>query len=505
MSSKRKSTLDQIAEFLQPAPEIGSDDEFDFDTRAKVIEEFEDEFSGDEKLHRPILKQSAALDDDPRYTGKKISRRDVGVAEDSEIESSEEPEPVLLQHPESSDSEDFKSAGEEVEDNKDESNEEELGGDSDENSDMEDYESADNDEYSIMNSKNTEAMEEDDDEEEGDETFQHVSSAKNVESEIEKGKAVRNQLNLWDNLLECRIHLQKCLIPANRFPKHYKIEQFKQEGGQQFASEMKKTTRNVRKLLDKLVDLQETLIKNYSETKKLGQKTKKGKSVSDEEIPSDSDVDGEGGGDDDDGDDESLKAEPSKKKRRHCEDYEDVLNSVHKQYLEFRDATIQKWNDRTRLITGKASSRDFSAFEQSTLQQIRHVLSNRTRLLQRTRVPRTVGQILGEPEPSENLQPDHDPEIFDDSDFYHQLLRELIERRSDDSTDANTLGRRWAALQKLRTKMKRKVDTRATKGRRLRYDPHQKLVGFMAPVESSTMWNDKAVNELYNSLFGKKV
>lgn len=36
---------------------------------------------------------------------------------------------------------------------------------------------------------------------------------------------------------------------------------------------------------------------------------------------------------------------------------------------------------------------------------------------------------------------DYDPEIFDDSDFYHQLLRELIERRSADVTDPVQLGR----------------------------------------------------------------
>lgn len=52
--------------------------------------------------------------------------------------------------------------------------------------------------------------------------------------------------------------------------------------------------------------------------------------------------------------------------------------------------------------------------------------------------------------------------------------------------------------------MKRKVDTKATKGRRLRYAVHPKLVNYMAP-QPSTIMNEDAVTELYNSLFGKKI
>ena len=34
-----------------------------------------------------------------------------------------------------------------------------------------------------------------------------------------------------------------------------------------------------------------------------------------------------------------------------------------------------------------------------------------------------------------------DAEIYDDDDFYHQLLRELIERRTVEGSDQVTLGR----------------------------------------------------------------
>lgn len=99
---------------------------------------------------------------------------------------------------------------------------------------------------------------------------------------------------------------------------------------------------------------------------------------------------------------------------------------------------------------------------------------------------------------------DYDTEIFDDDDFYHQLLREFIERKSNvDPSDPIAMGRQWLEIQRLRSKIKRKVDTKASKGRRLRYDVHTKLVSFMAPQTKGTM-PDSSRNELFSSLFGKR-
>ena len=38
-----------------------------------------------------------------------------------------------------------------------------------------------------------------------------------------------------------------------------------------------------------------------------------------------------------------------------------------------------------------------------------------------------------------------------------------------ETTDPIAMGRQWLELQKLRTKVKRTVDTRASKGRKIRY------------------------------------
>ena len=68
-----------------------------------------------------------------------------------------------------------------------------------------------------------------------------------------------------------------------------------------------------------------------------------------------------------------------------------------------------------------------------------------------------------------NEDKEYDVEIFDDDDFYHQLLRELIERKTEGITDPMLLGQKWLQIQKMRNKIKKKVDTRASKGRKTRY------------------------------------
>lgn len=82
---------------------------------------------------------------------------------------------------------------------------------------------------------------------------------------------------------------------------------------------------------------------------------------------------------------------------------------------------------------------------------------------------------------------DYDVEIFDDQDFYNQLLRELIDRKTNNVSDPIELSRRAIELQKLRTKNKKKVDTKASKGRKIKFDIHKPLVNFMAPIFRTTM------------------
>ncbi|XP_015685494.1 protein AATF-like, partial [Protobothrops mucrosquamatus] len=57
--------------------------------------------------------------------------------------------------------------------------------------------------------------------------------------EVAKGKAVKNQIALWDQLLESRIKLQKALLIANQIPQPDTFSEFKKRGGQEFSNVLK--------------------------------------------------------------------------------------------------------------------------------------------------------------------------------------------------------------------------------------------------------------------------
>ncbi|KAH6932362.1 hypothetical protein HPB50_004891 [Hyalomma asiaticum] len=82
------------------------------------------------------------------------------------------------------------------------------------------------------------------------------------------------------------------------------------------------------------------------------------------------------------------------------------------------------------------------------------------------------------------------------------LNRLLRQRRPEGSyefpdSDDQATARQWLEIQKLRKKVKRKVDTRASKGRKIRYDVIPKLVNFMAPLDRSTYSEEANVAELF--------
>lgn len=278
-------------------------------------------------------------------------------------------------------------------------------------------------------------------------------------------------------------------------------------------------------ILDSLVHLQDILLHQNTETKHLagdGSKNKVSSSNSqapidsdDEEIPSDTDEEMAGNVADDRPD---VKVGKRKLK---MDNYPGFLAKRHVAFQDYRDSTIQRWNDKTQLSGGKVKGKSFSAFDQSALTQINQILGDKERLIKRTQLKRSVYKVLGKtavddkqgvtseetisegnPMNQDHLK-DYDPEIFDDNDFYHQLLRELIEKKTSDINDPVALSRQWLEIQKLRGKSKKKVDMKASKGRKVRYDVHSKLVNFMAPMDSGD-WSDEARDDLFKSLFGKR-
>lgn len=346
---------------------------------------------------------------------------------------------------------------------------------------------------------------------EGESNFKEITLT-NSRAEVAKGNCVREQLKIWANLVVMRMKLQKCLLTSNKMPQqevHARLIV-----NDRFKKEVRDGTKKLKELLENLLELQRNLLANYPETKSLnsGGKRKAEEMTEaedmDEEIPSDTD-DEMGGvdGKKEDSTDEEEKpkeaAQKQEKKKQSLNDYEKILAENHRIYRNYRNSVIQKWNDKTRVATGNLSK----GSSQSVVKQIDFILGDKAKLIKRTQLKRSEYDVLGKGESSQEEDgrrvQEYDSEIYDDDDFYHQLWRESIEYNSSDITDPVQLSKQWIALQNLRSKKKRKIDTRATKGRRLRYDVHSKLVNSTASINFNDNLSDLTKNELYNSVFSE--
>ena len=195
---------------------------------------------------------------------------------------------------------------------------------------------------------------------------------------------------------------------------------------------------------------------------------------------------------------------------------EGYLSGRHQRLSAVRNDILNYWFEKTRftLKGGKLDKSSLDAFEQSTVKSIDHLLLNRLKLVRRTQLKRGNYEIIGKREPSDEPALDselvekrkkeiYDSEIFDDSDFYHQLLRELV-----NSLGASNLGNtskvnpKWLKLMKERFKSNKYVDTKATKARKIRYKVHNELVNFMAPMMHLNRYDDEQHANLCKSVFG---
>lgn len=139
--------------------------------------------------------------------------------------------------------------------------------------------------------------------------------------------------------------------------------------------------------------------------------------------------------------------------------------------LEDKYAVIDKWYEKTKIAT--IPKKGYTALELPTSQLIKNALKDKERLIRR-------------------MHKEDEPETFKDDDFYYQLLKQVISK--DES-------RRWVELQRFRGKAKRRADTKATKGRKIKKDILPKLVNFMAPVDSNEV-PEQIRNSIIKCLFG---
>ena len=214
----------------------------------------------------------------------------------------------------------------------------------------------------------------------------------------------------------------------------------------------------------------------------------------------------------------SQPSESSKKRKRPLTPTSNTPISdlwIHSQSLESlslprRRQTLNHWSTRTRASAPTQSrSKATSDREPALTDVLDEYLRKET---QKLKAPASAhdAQALSESEAPRATNPP-----FSDTAFYQTLLRDLIASRSQTvlpstsfpSISANPIqsshskvpGTKPTAVNNQRNR--RQIDTKASKGRKIRYTVHEKLVGFMASEERGT-WGEGARMEFFGSLFG---
>ncbi|KAF2624462.1 TRAUB-domain-containing protein [Macroventuria anomochaeta] len=280
--------------------------------------------------------------------------------------------------------------------------------------------------------------------------------AAGAQSDVAKGEAVKTQRKTFDTLLNTRIRLQKALISTNSMAAEQHKEATAPDASVSAAEAAALT------LLNNLTDLRISL-----EESRTGEKRKR----------------------------TTFDANTS------STDIWSSIRSTEKSALPHRKAVLERWSNKTKATTVTNNKARLNASAQQTLTDVLDSQLTSSHLITRTQTPRSCAPLQ-----SAHKAAQPDAAIYDDADFYGLLLKELLEQRSADvnanGTSEFVVQAPWQVAREAKTK--KVVDTKASKGRRLRYTVQEKLQNFMAPEERGE-WGERQRDELFGSLFGKRL
>lgn len=290
--------------------------------------------------------------------------------------------------------------------------------------------------------------------------------------------------NLYEALVETRIRMQPLLVAANRLPRpgvHQLFRENEEEEG--IPEKMDDAAAGASEVLRELDGLDCELWNRHPELVETAGRAEKMKEGEDDL-------------------DEQWRTIAERGER----------------FGKWQAMVLEKWHERTQI--GVTSGKKFKAVNLGVVRQIEQALEDKQRLIKRTRQRRTMGRVLGEPRKEEGTaqgmregsaraaekeKDELDEEVFDDADFYGDLLRELIDstRQSQDGLEeAGDFGIAASELNRLRRQPKKKNLRYANKGRALKFDPQPEIVNFMAPIDQPTAKAGWDTQQLFSNLFG---
>lgn len=275
-----------------------------------------------------------------------------------------------------------------------------------------------------------------------------------AKAEAEKGLAVRQQRRSFDALLNLRIRLQKALVAVNTLSA---VDEDAESSKKPYEAAEEAAI----KLWNTIDSFRDSLLPASAAS--AGQKRKR-------EIDADTAT-------------QSIW---------------EMMDVTESQALAHRNKVLDKWAAKVRRTPATAARKLIATPNQSLISELQDQMLNSDRLVKRTKIPRSCAPAQAAKKVAEDAQ------IYDDADFYQLLLKELVDQRSSDTTAPGSAVPtvRWAALKEARTR--KQVDRKASKGRKLRFNVHEKLQNFMAPDDRRS-WEQDAIDRFFGTLFGQKM
>ena len=420
-----------------------------------------------------------------KYKGKNISYNDLQNSdseEDNEEEDSKEEEEENNEEEENmeeNEDDDNYNEKENIEKEEDDNNMKPNILNDDDNKEKESEESVDEEKEMTLQEK----MEKQDE--------QYLKTLSKVtKDEIRKAKNIINQKELYETFVGIRIALQNLLSDINSLPTSKNFSKFLELSSKETQDLYQKLKLNVNSTFyDTIIFHKEFLKKqNYPKSEQFNP---------------------------------VLELEKLLKKKEDFNEMDEQLNKIHNNLFKIDQKIMNIWYRKTVVNQFQTNNKIIKKLSNND-NFCEHVLSsvenNMNTLLKKTQKYNNANdnniQLLGRKRLSAE-EYEYDKEIFNDNDFYNFLLKEFLlnnEKEIDENNyvekrDENGLveGRYDLTMRYIlnrNTKIKKNVDTKATKNRKIRYDKHEEIINFMVPEN-----NDKEIsgrNIIINSLFGTK-
>ncbi|EGW33695.1 uncharacterized protein SPAPADRAFT_147617 [Spathaspora passalidarum NRRL Y-27907] len=447
----KKSLAEQIAGLFKPKTDFDIEDHeqkevFEQQEENSDVDEEDEEEANDHYIRN---EKSKLRNDAPglgeKYVGNVVSR--------DQLEEEEEEE------------EDDDIEEEQSEDEDDDIEEEQSEDEDDNQEDEQDEEEVNEEEYSLDGSS------EDSEEEDSEGSDEEASSNKrqllkklmsqerthllsrlsqSATTDAIKGYAINTQHSTFDKIIDARLKFQKSITTANLFPTS-DISSYTTEHTPKLIHQTKE---ELYTLLDSIIALRSELEgKEYTAPKK-----------------------------------------------RTYSAYCQTASEADKSLASTRASVLTKWSAKVQNSSGASAinATKFKTINQSFETQVENNLSDMGRLVKRTKLNRRQVRPMGHTEEEEVKQ--EVETMFDDEDFYRVLLNDLVDKKVQ-SNGSIAIGLRSAQRA---NKLKNNVDTKASKGRKLRYHVQEQIANFETSV-GGWRWNDDQIDEFFASLLGQKV